>query len=61
MAQPVILFGEDEIHVRRRLRKCEIENMEIIQDRQRNDLQDALLNVDASAVNDVRLSFYIAI
>eukprot|EP00043_Microstomoeca_roanoka_P007538 m.72564 g.72564 ORF g.72564 m.72564 type:complete len:375 (-) comp13862_c0_seq8:1798-2922(-) len=53
MAQPILLFGEDEIDVRRRLRDCEIQNMDVIRERQRNDLQDALQNVDASAVNDI--------
>ena len=55
MGQPVLLFGENEIDVRRRLRDCEIQNMDQNLERQRNEMQAALLNVDASAVNDVRV------
>eukprot|EP00055_Hartaetosiga_balthica_P010625 m.45915 g.45915 ORF g.45915 m.45915 type:complete len:365 (+) comp7243_c0_seq1:201-1295(+) len=51
--QPILLFGENEIDVRRRLRDFEISDMDVIQDRQRNDLQDALLNVDAANADDV--------
>ncbi|EGD75076.1 hypothetical protein PTSG_06732 [Salpingoeca rosetta] len=53
MGQPVLMFGEDEIHVRRRLRNCEIQSMDQILERQRNEMQDALHNVDATAVNDI--------